>query len=160
MINVLFVCLGNICRSPLAEAIFNHQIKERNLSDRFFSDSAGTSNYHIGSDPDSRSIVSAVAHGIPLIHKGRQFHHSDGKKFHYILAMDKNNSRDIIHELGMKHEGLFLMRDFDDQFKGADVPDPYYGNADGFENVHQILYRSIENFINFLEEKDRENAAG
>ncbi|MEQ8240429.1 MAG: low molecular weight protein-tyrosine-phosphatase [Cyclobacteriaceae bacterium] len=154
MKNILFVCLGNICRSPLAEAIFNHQIKQRNLADKFSSDSAGTSNYHIGENPDTRSIASAVSHGVEISHKGRQFHYLDGKKFDYILAMDKNNYRDIIHEMGNKHEGLYLMRQFDDKNKGADVPDPYYGGEDGFENVFQILSLSINNFIDFLVKKE------
>jgi len=150
MIKVVFVCLGNICISPLAEAIFNAHIKRKGLSDKFEADSAGTSNYHIGANPDSRSIATAVAHNIEIAHKGRQFHYLDGKRFDYILAMDKQNHRDIIHELGNKHEGLFLMREFDSKKKGADVPDPYYGGNDGFENVYQILDRSMGKFLDFV----------
>lgn len=155
MIKVVFVCLGNICRSPLAEAIFNYQIQKRGLDHALSSDSSGTSNYHIGEDPDTRSIEVAVKHSVPIAHKGRQFHYMDGKAFDYIIAMDQSNHRDIIHELGDRHDGLYLMRDFDTNDKGANVPDPYYGGKDGFENVFQILDRSMANFIDFLVEKHR-----
>jgi len=150
MIKVLFVCLGNICRSPLAEAIFNQKVLERDLKGQIQSDSAGTANYHIGQDPDHRSIEAATNHGVPISHKGRQYHFNDAKEFDYILAMDKHNYRDIIHASASKPEGLYMMRDFDPNAKGDDVPDPYYGGKDGFENVYQILDRSIEHFLDFL----------
>ena len=153
MIKVLFVCLGNICRSPLAEAIFNQKTKENNLSEQIEADSAGTANYHIGDDPDPRSIEVAVRHDVPISHKGRQFHHSDGKKFDYILAMDNANHRDIIHELADRHSGLYLMRDFDPEGKGKDVPDPYYGGKDGFEDVYQMLDRSCDELIQFIKKE-------
>ncbi len=153
MIKIIFICLGNICRSPLAEAICQHKIKEKGLTDKISCDSAGTANYHIGEDPDSRSIEVSIKHGVPIQHKGRQFHYTDGETYDYILPMDESNMRNIIHELGYKHEGLFLMREFDAQDKGADVPDPYYGGKDGFENVYQMLDRSIEAFIGMLIEK-------
>lgn len=153
MIKINFVCLGNICRSPLAEAIFNHKVKEKGLEGFLKGESSGTADYHIGEDPDSRSIAVAVRHQVEIAHKGRQFHFKDGKNYEYILAMDAANHRDIIHVLGYKHEGLYLMRDFDDEAKGSDVPDPYYGGSDGFENVYQMLDRAIENFISFLIKK-------
>lgn len=153
MINVLFVCLGNICRSPLAEAVFKHKVIERGLADKVKADSAGTSNYHIGDDPDHRTIKVCVNHGIEIKHKGRQFHYSDREKFDYILAMDSSNHRNIIHEMADKHDGLYLMRDFDPKAKGADVPDPYYGGPDGFEEVYRILDRSLDEFLDFLMKK-------
>ena len=153
MIKVLFVCLGNICRSPLAEAIFKHKVEKLGLSDRIQSDSAGTSNYHIGEDPDHRSIQVAIRHQVPITHKGRQLHHKDGETFDYILAMDKTNHRDIIHMLADRPEGLYLMREFDEQAKGADVPDPYYGGEDGFEQVFGMLDRSLDVFLNMIRKK-------
>lgn len=153
MIKILFVCLGNICRSPLAEAIFKQKVKERGLSEKIDAESAGTSNYHIGEDPDHRTIEVCVRNGIPIIHKGRQFRHPDGKVFDYIMAMDTSNQRNIIHELADKHQGLFLMRDFDEEGKGLDVPDPYYGGTDGFDEVYSILNRSLDAFLDYLIEK-------
>ncbi|WP_421876241.1 low molecular weight protein-tyrosine-phosphatase [Marinoscillum sp.] len=150
MIKIIFVCLGNICRSPLAEAICQHKIKKKGLEGQISCDSAGTANYHIGEEPDSRSIEVAVKHNIPIDHKGRQFHHTDGTNYQYILAMDESNYRNIIHELGYKHDGLYLMRNFDSQGRGMEVPDPYYGGKDGFEDVYQILDRSIEEFLEFV----------
>lgn len=152
MLNVLFVCLGNICRSPLAEAVFNHKVKQADLDGKITADSAGTGDYHIGCDPDERSINVALKYEIPISHKGRQFHYMDGKNFDYILAMDEANYRNIIHELGDKHQGLYLMRDFDPEGKG-DVPDPYWSDGDGFEQVYRILDRSIDNFLKFIKKE-------
>lgn len=154
MLNILFVCLGNICRSPLAEAIFVQKVKLAKLSDKFKADSAGTGDYHIGCDPDERSIEVARKHDTPIHHKCRQFKRPDGEAFDYILAMDTDNYRNILHELGDRHAGLYLMRDFDPQGKG-EVPDPYWSDGDGFEEVYQILDRSIAGFIDHLREKHK-----
>jgi protein-tyrosine phosphatase len=153
MIKVLFVCLGNICRSPLAEAVFDQKIKEKGLSNQITSDSAGTAGYHIGQNPDHRSIAVANKHSIPINHKGRQYTLEDATEFDYILAMDDNNYRDIIHISADKPERLFKMRDFDVQSKGADVPDPYYGGRDGFEHVYEMLDRSSDQLLNMIIEK-------
>lgn len=150
MIKILFVCLGNICRSPLAEAIFQKMIIKNGLEKHLSTDSAGTSTYHIGDDPDPRSVDVATKHGVPIAHKGRQVACSDKKDFQYIMAMDQSNYRNIISMLGEKPEGLYIMRDFDDVDTGADVPDPYYGGRDGFENVYQMLERSCENLLNHI----------
>lgn len=152
MINVLFVCLGNICRSPLAEAIFVHKVKSAGLDGHIKSDSAGTGAYHIGCDPDARSIAVARKHNIPISHKGRQFHYLDGENFDYIIAMDASNHRNIIHELGDKHSGLYRMRDFDPEGQG-DVPDPYYGGDDGFEQVYHMLDRCLEEFLDHVKKE-------
>ena len=147
-IKVLFVCLGNICRSPLAEAIFAHKVNQTELSEHLSTDSCGTAAYHIGASPDHRSIAVAQSHGVPIAHSGRQFIASDADEFQYILAMDQSNYRNIIHALSYKPEGLRLMRDFDPIGKGLDVPDPYYGENDGFDTVYEMLDRSIDELIN------------
>ncbi len=153
MINVLFVCLGNICRSPLAEAVFRNKIINLGFDEMVACDSAGTANYHVGDLPDSRTIDVAQAHSIPIDHRGRQFLVEDSEAFDYLLAMDSSNYRNMISEMGSAPNHLFLMRHFDPLNKDADVPDPYYGGVDGFEKVYKILDRSIDEFIDFLLER-------
>ena len=150
-VNVLFVCLGNICRSPLAEAIFKHKIKEKGLDDLIVSDSCGTSNYHIGSQPDPRTIANATKNGIVINHCGRQFSEDDFEKFDFILAMDNSNYRNILNLPGSERfrDKVSLMREFDPLEKG-EVPDPYFGGEEGFQHVFEILNRTLENFINYL----------
>tara|TARA_B100000989_G_C19487974_1_gene448391 strand:- start:346 stop:813 length:468 start_codon:yes stop_codon:yes gene_type:complete len=154
MIKILFVCLGNICRSPLAEAIFNQKIAEKGLNHAFKADSAGTGHWHIGENPDPRTIAIARKNNVPIQHTGRQFS-SDDSAFDYILAMDGNNLTNILSLMETPHEGLFLMRYFDHEQKEADVPDPYYGGDDGFQKVYDILDRSCERFIEFLVDKHK-----
>lgn len=148
---VLFVCLGNICRSPLAEAIFKHKLKERGLVSQFEADSCGTSNYHIGGNPDPRTIANAKKNGVSIDHCGRQLSIADIEDFDYILAMDSSNFRNI--HLVLKDEKhkpkIQMMRDYDPQGKG-DVPDPYYGGEKGFQEVFDILDRSLDRFLDKL----------
>ncbi len=95
MIKVLFVCLGNICRSPLAEGIFNAKVKSMGLEKHLQSDSAGTSDYHIGELPDERTLRCAKEKGIPIQHRGRQVHRTDFRDFTYIVAMDEHNLKNL-----------------------------------------------------------------
>ncbi|MGB3588833.1 MAG: low molecular weight protein-tyrosine-phosphatase [Tunicatimonas sp.] len=152
MIRVLFVCLGNICRSPMAEAVFNSSVEKTGLSGLIDSDSAGTSDYHIGEPPDSRTMDIVHKYRLELNHQGRQFTASDFDKFDYIVAMDQSNLSNIKRLLpnDMSDERIFLMRDFDHKADTKDVPDPYWSEADGFEEVYQILLRSCQNFIDYL----------
>jgi protein-tyrosine phosphatase len=153
MIKVLFVCLGNICRSPLAEAIFNHKLHNLGLVQKFQSDSCGTSDYHIGELPDERTIACAKRHQIPINHRARQLNRVDIRDFDYILAMDQSNKQNIlelIQKCNLQHEQLYLIREFQPDANHLDVPDPYYGGEDGFENVYQILDKSIDKFLEHL----------
>ena len=151
---VLFVCLGNICRSPLAEAIFLHKIKEKGLGNDFEASSCGTSNYNIGDPPDPRTIRNASKKGIEIQHVCRQLSYSDLENFDLILPMDKSN---YDHILNLKNASLYadkisLMREFDPLGKG-DVPDPYSGSERDFQEVFEILDRSIDGLIEFLQRK-------
>ncbi len=138
---LLFVCLGNICRSPAAEGMMNHLVQQAGISDRFNCDSAGTSSYHIGSPPDHRMTLAARKQGIPLQGQARQFQVQDFHEFDLILAMDRQNYRDILSldASGQYQEKVRLICDFCTSYGDRDVPDPYYGGADGFVYVLDLL---------------------
>jgi len=153
MIRILFVCLGNICRSPLAEAIFRQKVANSGLSDKSLVDSAGTGNYHVGEDPDERTIEIAQDNAIPITHKARQFTRQDFASFDYILAMDNDNLRNIQGLIrGEIKTRIFLMLEFD-KTDLMDVPDPYFGGKDGFEKVFSILDSSLDHFLDFLKKE-------
>jgi len=144
---VLFVCLGNICRSPLGEAIFNERVRQKGLQDEFQSDSCGTANYHVGDWPDDRTIKCAKRNDILINHLGRQLKREDLDEFDLILAMDGSNFQNILRLSNESNRSkVKMMRDFDPLGKG-DVPDPYYGGDKDFDEVFEILDRSIEVLI-------------
>ena len=150
MVKILFVCLGNICRSPLAEGIFKQRVREESLDDKINVESAGTSGWHVGQRPDPRSIEVANINGIELDSFGRKAIGNDFKEFDYIIAMDRDNYKDLKNLPGRSMEGaakLYLMRDFDEFGKGLDVPDPYYGGDDGFAYVFELLDRSCGDLL-------------
>lgn len=151
MQKVLFVCLGNICRSPMAEAIFKHKIMESGMHESFYGDSCGTSNYHIGDNPDKRTIHCVTKNGVAIKHAARQLTNQDLEEFDLILAMDENNYRDILRlELASAHaHKVKLMREFDPHGPG-DVPDPYWGGEKEFQEVFDMLNRSITELIDTL----------
>lgn len=131
----------------MAEAIFNHKIEQMSLSDRYMSDSAGTAGYHIGEQPDPRTVETVQKNGIKIHHSGQQFIKRHGQEYDHIIAMDSSNLRNILNELDSTNERkVRLMRDWDPKGEG-DVPDPYYGGSSGFDNVFAILDRSIEELI-------------
>lgn len=147
MKKVLFVCLGNICRSPLAEAIFWHKVKERGLTNIYYAESCGTANYHIGDQPDHRTIRNAMKNGVAIDHKGRQLCVEDFEKFDEIFVMDRSNYNNARRIAGAHHVKLKMMRSFDPHGKDEEVPDPYYGDERDFQNVFEILDRSIEQYL-------------
>lgn len=150
MQKILFVCLGNICRSPLAEGILQNLVSEKNLEADFLIESAGTAAYHVGEKPDNRSRKTAENHGFYLTSRARQFQKSDFGKFDFIIAMDKSNQRNILQmtENQAYKAKVYLMSDFDkDQKFSMEVPDPYYGGDAGFENVYQQLDFCCRNFL-------------
>ncbi|MEZ4687526.1 MAG: low molecular weight protein-tyrosine-phosphatase [Bacteroidia bacterium] len=153
MIHVLFVCLGNICRSPLAEGIFLHKVKASGLEDHIRVDSCGTGGWHAGELADPRSREVAQKHGVTLPSRARKLRQSDFEEFDIILAMDRSNLRDLKAEArfaGKEHQGIYLMRDFDPEGKGEEVPDPYFGGAKGFDLVYEMLDRSTSELLTFI----------
>lgn len=158
MIKVLFVCLGNICRSPLAEGIFNDLLKNEQLQDKVQVDSAGTGTWHIGELPDLRTINVARQHGIELTSPARQVQEDDLNEFDYILAMDLQNLDDInnLKELSPGKAKVFLMRDFDRPAKAdKEVPDPYLGEDGQFDVIYNILEHSCKGFLEFLRKQEK-----
>jgi protein-tyrosine phosphatase len=154
-IKVLFVCLGNICRSPLAEAIFKTRISELGLISRIEADSCGTAGYHIGDKPDPRTIANARKNGIEIRHVGRQLSLRDIEQYDFIVAMDRSNYQNILNVRGAEHhrEKIALMRDFDARCDHEDVPDPYYGGEQLFQEVFEILDRSTSSLVDHLKNK-------
>jgi protein-tyrosine phosphatase len=152
---LLFVCLGNICRSPLAEGLFIHLARRRGVLDRYVVDSAGTGAWHVGKAADPRSIAVARANGVHLPSVARQVDpEADFERFDLILAMDRSNQTDLL-ALGAPRDRVRLMRSFDTTVTGAegcdlDVPDPYYGPGDGFQRVYDMLYRASEGLLDRL----------
>lgn len=151
--SVLFVCLGNICRSPTGEGIFISKVDSRNLKPFFEIDSCGTAGYHIGEPAHATSQSIANNHGVYLPSLGRQLSRADFEKFDLILAMDTSNLSDIKRIQPENSKALVtLMRSFDPDKESESVPDPYFGGLNGFENVFNVLDRSCEHLLEELKE--------
>lgn len=158
-IGVLFVCLGNICRSPLARAMFSDLAQRRGVADRFDIDSCGTGEWHAGGPADPRSVAIGLKHGLAFEHTARQLRPiEDFQRFKVILAMDRSNRRNIIamgETLGVSPASVYLMRSFDPTLAGADereldVPDPYYGGSEGFQQMYDMLTRACGGLLDHL----------
>lgn len=140
-VRVLFVCMGNICRSPTAEGVFKHFVVERGLTAQIESDSAGTHDYHIGAPPDARAQAAALRRGYDLSPlRARQVTPEDFAAFDYVLAMDEANRR-ALRQLCPAHyrERVKLFLEFAPEAGRREVPDPYYGGAQGFEEVLDLV---------------------
>lgn len=153
---VLFVCLGNICRSPLAKGIFRDLVQQRKLSGRFDIDSCGTGGWHAGSPADPRTMQIAGLHNLQFEHCARKLDpRRDFDRFHYLLAMDLDNKAGLLHAGAPAHK-VHLMRSFDPSLKGEpehhlEVPDPYYGGPEGFEKMYVMLLAACEGLLEKIE---------
>jgi protein-tyrosine phosphatase len=154
-VKVLFVCLGNICRSPTAQAVFEYKLEQAALSDLVYVDSCGTAAYHIGEAPDSRAIKAAKKRNYRMEHlTGRQLATNDFEEFDFILAMDQQNLDNILARKPHKsaaHISLFL--EFDKDLKQKEVPDPYYGARDSFEEVLDLIETASDALIAYIHNK-------
>ena len=156
-VKVLFVCMGNICRSPTAEAVFRHHVEKAGLLDDIEIDSAGTHDYHIGESPDPRTRQAASRRGYDMSAlRGRQVGVRDFSEFDYVLAMDEANLA-ILQRLRPRdaagHLGLFL--EFAERHAEREVPDPYFGGADGFERVLDMVEDAAAGLLRHLREQHR-----
>lgn len=153
--SLLFVCLGNICRSPLAEGVFLHRAAQRGLGSRFLVDSCGTGHWHVGERPDARAVAVARKHGVELPSLARQVDPAtDFDRFELLLPMDRANRENLLR-LGAPEDRVRLMRSFDPALQGAadgrlDVPDPYFGGPEGFDAVYDMLTRACDGLLDRL----------
>lgn len=154
-ISVLFVCMGNICRSPTAEGLFRHIVEQNNLADLFEIDSAGTHAFHVGEPPDHRACETAESRGVDLTDlKARRVVAEDFNKFDYVLAMDKDNLG-LLQELcpTASNKQLKLFLEFANGLNYDEVPDPYYGGTKGFEKVFDMLENASLGLIEHTKKK-------
>jgi protein-tyrosine phosphatase len=143
-VRILFVCLGNICRSPTAEGVMRRLVRDEGLDDRIEIDSAGTGGWHVGAPPDARATEAASRRGTTLEGAARRFTEADFDRFDLILAMDAENRRDLL-ALAPDDEARAKVRMF--RPGDLDVPDPYYGGADGFEEVLDLVEEAARSLL-------------
>jgi len=150
---ICFVCLGNICRSPLAEGVFQTLINQQGLENQIIIHSAGTGGWHVGASPDARMLATARKKGVQLTSRAQQIEAGDIRRFDLVLAMDRSNleSMEYLCSPEMAAKKLRLFRSFDPEADGdLDVPDPYYGRDDGFEHVFQIVHRTCPPILDYV----------
>lgn len=150
--SILFVCLGNICRSPTAEGVFRHIVSNRELHDLFDVDSAGTSHWHIGDPPDRRAQLAAAERGIDISRlRARQVDPSDLQRFDYLIAMDHSNRLELIAMAGQSNRHkVRLLLEFADIAGSDEVPDPYYGGDRGFDQVLDLIEQASEGLLDHI----------
>ena len=157
---ILFVCLGNICRSPTAEGVMRHLVRAEGLEDRIEIESAGTGGWHVGAPPDERATAAARRRDIVLEGAARKVTAEDFDRFDLILAMDEENRRELLR-LAPDEEGrrkVRLLREFDPRSHGApdlDVPDPYYGGEKGFDRVLDLVEAATRGLLDELRAQGR-----
>lgn len=153
-IGVLFVCTGNICRSPTAQGVFESLVKQRQLSHRFLIDSAGISSSHVGSAPDPRSQQIAKARGVDLSkQRARKVKPDDFQRFHYLIAMDDSHYEvlnRLRNEAGESESRVHLLLEFSPQLGLTEVPDPYYGPINGFQRVFDVVETGCQQLLRDL----------
>ncbi len=148
--SVLFVCLGNICRSPTGEGVMQHLVNERGLTSQIMVDSAGTAGYHVGERADRRMREHALRRGFDLKSRARQLTRTDLEQFDLIIAMDGENLRDINRLHPQPTATVKMLSDFLEGEWPVDVPDPYYGGEQGFEEVLDMIEAACPKIIEFL----------
>ncbi len=148
-ISVLFVCMGNICRSPTAEGVFQKMVRDGGLAEWFEIDSAGTHAYHVGNPPDERAQKAALARGVDLANlRARQVSHADFESFDHILVMDRQNYDSLMFVCPRNHSHkLKLFLEYVPGLKNVEVPDPYYGGDKGFERVLDLVEQASTGFL-------------
>ena len=149
MIKVLFVCMGNICRSPMAEGMFRHAIKEAGLENQVQIDSAGTHSYHVGSPPDTRAQQAIRKRGIDISgQRSRLVTDRDLAEYDYILVMDGANHANLIRRASPAHKSkIRRLLSFSKKYPNLDVPDPYYGGTDGFEENLDMIHDAVQHLV-------------
>ena len=153
---ISFVCLGNICRSPLAQGVFQDLVNREKINQKIFVSSAGTGNWHIGNLPDERMRQTAQSKGIKLESRAQQFQSKDFNRFNLILAMDHSNLIRLseIAPSSLPPDKLMLFRSFDPESNDdQDVPDPYYGGAKGFEEVYSMVKRTCPPLLDYIKSR-------
>ena len=152
MVKVLFVCMGNICRSPTAEGVFGKLVNEAGLSDMIEIDSAGTHAYHVGEPPDARAQRHALGRGIDLsLLRARRATTEDFEYFDYVLAMDEDNMQHLLQVCPEHHqEKLQLFLDYAPHLNYREVPDPYYGGAKGFDHVLDLVEHAAAGLLEHI----------
>ena len=156
MTRILFVCLGNICRSPTAEGVMRSLVAQAGLEDSIELDSAGTGAWHVGSPPDERATEAAGTRGVTLEGSARQVRATDFTDFDVLVAMDSANLRDLraLAHGDEERERVRLLREFDPASAGSgdlDVPDPYYGAGDGFAKVFDLVHSACEGLLSQIQ---------
>lgn len=154
-VSVLFVCLGNICRSPTAHGVFRKLVSQAGLEDQIEIDSAGTAAFHIGKGPDERSTALALQRGVDMSDlRARQVDLGDFYVYDYIIAMDDANYANLMDIALPEHAGLVQMfLEYAPEFPETEVPDPYYGGPEGFDHVFELVQSASQGLLEHIKEK-------